>query len=301
MPDMLPGAQAPHGPITDRLMVRRADSPGQSENQDRDGTVESVRAHHCRPRRTRRYCDAMPTSANAPLAPIERIDACLPQTQCTLCGYPHCRAYAETLAAGSAGLNQCPPGGDVTIRALSALLHAAPQPLDPRFGSHKPRARAVIDETLCIGCRRCIDACPVDAILGARKFMHTIIANECTGCELCLPPCPVDCIAMLPDLTEHARSASGSPPSPLRGRGNEGEGAPNDVIWPEYPHAETVRWRMRTEKRLGRLARNKYARRRKAVQTAGSMTPLPNNREKIRAEIRAAVERAKLKRKIRQG
>jgi electron transport complex protein RnfB len=241
----------------------------------------------------------MPTSAIAPLTLIERIDACLPQTQCTQCGYPRCRAYAEALAAGSAGINQCPPGGDATIRALGALLHAVLQPLDPRFGSHQPRARAVIDETLCIGCRKCIDACPVDTIIGARKLMHTVIARECTGCELCLPPCPVDCIAMMPDLTEHARSASGSPPSPLRGRGNEGEGELGEDLWPEYTRAETARWRLRTEKRQERLARSKQARRRKTARTAGSMTALPHDREKIRAEIHAAIERVKAKRKIR--
>jgi electron transport complex protein RnfB len=248
----------------------------------------------------------MPTTANEPPALIERIDACLPQTQCTQCGYPRCRAYAEALAAGSAGINQCPPGGDVTIRALSTLLHAKPQPLDPRFGTHKPRARAVIDESLCIGCRKCIDACPVDAIIGARKLMHTVIARECTGCELCLPPCPVDCIAMAPDLTEHARSASGSDhtnsplpqggrgvgerePYPARGRLDEG--GSGDNFWPEYTLAETARWRRRTEKRLERLARTRRARSVKKAKV------LPNNRERIRADIRAAVERVKAKRK----
>ncbi|BAV33136.1 ferredoxin [Sulfuricaulis limicola] len=209
-----------------------------------------------------------------PTVTIDQIDACLPQTQCTQCGYPRCRVYAEALAAGSASINQCPPGGDVTIEALSALLHATPQPLDPRFGSHQPRMRAVIDETLCIGCRKCIDACPVDAIIGARKLMHTVIARECTGCELCLPPCPVDCIAMIPvGLT------SGGGP------------------WPEYPQADTARWRARTEKRLERLARNKQLRRKKTAKIAGSTTTLPNDREKIRAEIRAAIERVRLKRK----
>ena len=208
---------------------------------------------------------------------IDQIDACLPQTQCTQCGYPRCRAYAEALATGGAGIDQCPPGGNVTIHALAALLHIPPKPLNPRYGVQKPRARAVIDETLCIGCRKCIDACPVDAIIGARKLMHTVIADECTGCELCLPPCPVDCIAMVPVNPEHA-----------------GE------TWLEYSRAETTRWRVRTEKRLERLVRSKHARRRKVAHTAEPTTPLPNDREKIRDEIRAAVERVKMKRKIRR-
>lgn len=208
---------------------------------------------------------------------IDRIDACLPQTQCTQCGYPRCRAYAEALADGTAGIDQCPPGGDVTIQALATLLHLPPRPLNPRYGAHKPRARAVIDETLCIGCRKCIDACPVDAIVGARKLMHTVIANECTGCELCLPPCPVDCIAM-------------APAGPVQ---------PGET-WPEYTRAETMRWRVRTEKRLERLARTKPVRRRKsadnATSTAATTPLLPNDREKIRADIRAAIDRVKEKR-----
>ncbi len=249
---------------------------------------------------------------------IDQIDAWLPQTQCTQCGYPRCRAYAEAIAHGNADINQCPPGGEVTIQALSAVLHISPKPLDPRFGSHKPRARAVIDETLCIGCRKCIDVCPVDAILGARKWMHTVIAHECTGCELCLPPCPVDCIAMVPGLTGHARSASGSPPSPASGRGNEGEGAcssfdfarggprldPIGAPWPEYARAEADHWRARTERRLERLARNRRMRQEKshrhALTSTDSTPPLSGERERIRAEIRAAVERVKTKKRNRQ-
>ena len=212
---------------------------------------------------------------------IDQIDAWLPQTQCTQCGYPRCRAYAQALADGVAGIDQCPPGGDVTLQALAALLHLPPKPLNPRYGRHKPRARAVIDEALCIGCRQCIDVCPVDAIVGARKLMHTVIAQECAGCELCLPPCPVNCIAMAPvDAT----------------RGGE--------PWPEYTHAETDRWRVRTERRLDRLARNKYARRKKltgnTARTIGSTTLFPSDRERIRAEIRAAIERVKVKRKLRR-
>jgi electron transport complex protein RnfB len=126
-----------------------------------------------------------------------RIDAMLPQTQCTRCGYPTCRAYAEAIAVGEAGINHCPPGGADGIAALARLLDCAPLPLDPANGIEAPPLVAVIDENVCIGCTKCIQACPVDAIVGAGKRMHTVIAAECTGCELCLPPCPVDCIALV--------------------------------------------------------------------------------------------------------
>jgi electron transport complex protein RnfB len=132
----------------------------------------------------------------APLA--ERIDALLPQTQCTRCGYPACRPYAEAIAAGSADVNRCAPGGTATIAALAALTGRASRPLDPACGSEGPLAVAVIDEATCIGCTLCIAACPVDAIIGAPKRMHTVLASLCTGCELCVPPCPVDCIALHP-------------------------------------------------------------------------------------------------------
>ena len=127
----------------------------------------------------------------------DRVDALLPQTQCRQCGYPGCRPYADAVAAGRAGFNQCPPGGEETIRELAALLGRAFEALDPAFGVTKPPMAAVIDEAVCIGCTLCIQACPVDAIVGAAKLMHTVIAAECTGCELCVPPCPVDCIAMV--------------------------------------------------------------------------------------------------------
>ena len=125
-----------------------------------------------------------------PETTIDAIDACLPQTQCTRCGYPRCRDYAAALARGETGLNRCPPGGDATIALLAQLLNRAPLPLDPDCGVHAPRTRAVIDEPVCIGCRKCIDVCPVDAIVGARKLMHTVIESECNGCALCLPACP---------------------------------------------------------------------------------------------------------------
>jgi Na+-translocating ferredoxin:NAD+ oxidoreductase subunit B len=128
---------------------------------------------------------------------VERIDALLPQTQCGQCSFAGCRPYAEAIAAGQADINRCPPGGEATIRALADLLERDPKPLDPESGAFKARSVAVIDESLCIGCTLCIQACPVDAILGAGRQMHTVIASECTGCELCVAPCPVDCIAMV--------------------------------------------------------------------------------------------------------
>ena len=127
-----------------------------------------------------------------------RIDALLPQTQCTRCGYPACRAYADAIAAGEADINQCPPGGAAGIGLLAQLLGRAIKPLNPANGVEKPREIAVIDEAACIGCTKCIQACPVDAIVGASKWMHSILGDECNGCELCVPPCPVDCISMQP-------------------------------------------------------------------------------------------------------
>lgn len=129
---------------------------------------------------------------------VDQIDALLPQTQCGQCSYPGCRPYATAIANGEADINQCPPGGETTIIALADLLDRDPKPLNPDNGEIKPKMVAVIDEQTCIGCTLCIQACPVDAILGAAKQMHTVIADECTGCELCLPPCPVDCIDMVP-------------------------------------------------------------------------------------------------------
>ncbi len=128
----------------------------------------------------------------------DQIDAILPQTQCGQCGYPGCRPYAEAIAAGEADINRCPPGGEQVIQALADLLGREPKPLDPEHGEEKPRMVAFIDESDCIGCTLCIKACPVDAILGAPKQMHTVIASECTGCELCVEPCPVDVISMIP-------------------------------------------------------------------------------------------------------
>ena len=127
---------------------------------------------------------------------VESVNQLLPQTQCAQCGYPGCRPYAEAILSGDADINRCPPGGEETIRQLASLLGREIRPLAPELGAAAGRAVAVIDESRCIGCTHCRTACPVDAIVGAHQFMHTVIASECTGCELCIEPCPVDCIRM---------------------------------------------------------------------------------------------------------
>lgn len=129
---------------------------------------------------------------------VERIDRILPQTQCGQCGYAGCRPYAEAMALGEAGVDCCPPGGDAGARALAHVLRVPAVPYDHSRGLHKPPQVAVVVEADCIGCTKCIQACPVDAIIGAAKHMHVVIEPLCTGCELCIPACPVDCIVLLP-------------------------------------------------------------------------------------------------------
>ena len=202
---------------------------------------------------------------------IDLIDACLPQTQCTQCGYPSCRAYAEALAGGEADINRCPPGDSTTLQALAQLLGVAVKPLDPDYGRHRPRMRAVIDEAVCIGCRKCIDACPVDAILGARKVMHSVIQQMCSGCELCLAPCPVDCIDLVP-----ATIAGAGP-------------------WPEYRQEDTEAWRRHHTQRRGRLAQRVTA----ARQRSGAAPAAAAAARK--AEIKAAVQRVQAKRRLADG
>lgn len=210
----------------------------------------------------------------------ERIDTWLPQTQCTQCGYPRCRLYAEAVARGEADINQCPPGGEVTIHALAELRHVAPKPVNPAYGVHKPRLVAVIDEQECIGCTLCLEACPVDAILGASKKMHTVIADECTGCELCVAPCPVDCIEMIP--VHH-------------------DGSRDHWPWPDYSGEQVDRARMRTEARLRRLERRRRERaerlaaRKAARQGQGGGRLRAKTKAEIKEEIRSAVQRARAK------
>ncbi len=207
----------------------------------------------------------------------ERIDAWLPQTQCTLCGYPRCQAYAEALARGEADINRCPPGGEATIAALAELLTVVPKALDPNCGEPRARTVAFINEADCIGCTLCIQACPVDAILGAAKLMHTVISDECVGCELCVAPCPVECIDMLP--YRYAGSRDGWP-------------------WPDYSRAQAQRARQRTQARLARLAQ----RRRTSDQrnTARLAAAVPTKSD-LRREIAAAIERVHAKKAKRRA
>jgi electron transport complex protein RnfB len=141
--------------------------------------------------------DAEPANTGTD-ALIDRIDDALPQTQCTRCGYPDCRAYASAIVVDGAAINRCPPGGAEGIARLAILAHREPSGLDEACGTEGPRALAVVDESWCIGCTLCIEACPVDCVVGAPRRMHTVIDDQCTGCELCVPACPVDCIAMQP-------------------------------------------------------------------------------------------------------
>lgn len=161
------------------------------------------------------------------------IDQWLPQTQCQRCGYPGCWEYALAISAESAPINRCPPGGDVTLRALAEITDKPLVPLDKDCGTVGPLASAVINETLCIGCTLCIQACPVDAIAGASKLMHTVITRECTGCELCIVPCPMDCIQMKP-ITR--KPSDDEYPSP----------------WPEYSNTMVAQARKRVETKRSR-------------------------------------------------
>ncbi|MGA8261743.1 MAG: RnfABCDGE type electron transport complex subunit B [Arenicellales bacterium] len=202
----------------------------------------------------------------------EAIDEWLPQTQCARCGFPRCLDYARALAEDRADINQCPPGGDATISGLAALLGREPRPLDPLRGGHRPRTLARIDEVRCIGCTLCIQACPVDAIVGAAKQMHTVIEAECTGCELCPPSCPVDCIDLLP------APASAAP-----------DGSP----WSDYPLDQARRARQRTRAKDERLARHERERRLDRMHREARSV---GRRDRIRREIHEAVSRVRARR-----
>ncbi len=151
-----------------------------------------------------------------PAADVEAIQALLPQTQCTRCGYQGCRPYALAIAVGEAAINRCPPGGAATIARLASLLGRAPLPLDADCGLEGPERVAVIDEARCIGCARCLPPCPVDAIVGAQRQLHGVLEDLCTGCELCIAPCPVDCITMVERSTLSGQSVPPAPAVNLR-------------------------------------------------------------------------------------
>ncbi|MFC5474123.1 electron transport complex subunit RsxB [Paraherbaspirillum soli] len=211
----------------------------------------------------------------------DSIEALLPQTQCTKCGYPACRPYAEAIADGSANYNQCPPGGQQGIVRLAQLLGKPVIPLNPANGVERPRQRAVIDEATCIGCTLCIQACPVDAIVGAAKQMHTVIADLCTGCDLCVAPCPVDCIAMVEVTAPHTG-------------------------WDAWSQQQADAARARHDMRTLRLRRDKLenderlaakaAEKLKMVAAEAAATPEQQAEQaRKKAIIQAAIERARIK------
>lgn len=220
-------------------------------------------------------------ASSPPSSLADQIEDLLPQTQCTKCGYPACRPYAEAIAGGTANYNQCPPGGTEGIARLAHLLGKPIIPLNPVNGIERPRPVAVIDESLCIGCTLCIQACPVDAIVGAAKQMHTVVAELCTGCDLCVAPCPVDCIAMVEVTT-----------------GKTG--------WAAWPQQQADDARARHNFRTARLQREraendarlaaKAAAKLQEVNTESATTDAEKaERERKRAIIQAAIERARLK------
>lgn len=199
---------------------------------------------------------------------VTEIDACLPQTQCGRCGYPYCIDYAQAIHDGAASVNRCPPGQDMTITMLSALMQVPVQKLDQSLPAYSNRLLAVIDENLCIGCTLCIQACPVDAIVGAARVMHDVIASECTGCELCLPPCPMNCIFL------------------------EAWPGDRDIAspWPEYSEADRNRARSRASRHRHRLLTPQSPPASKSV----------THQQQMRDDIAAAVARVKAKRGNRE-
>ena len=220
-------------------------------------------------------------SSSVPKSLADQIEDLLPQTQCTKCGYPACRPYAEAIADGRASYNQCPPGGIEGVARLARLLGKPVIPINPANGAERPRPVAVIDEARCIGCTLCIQACPVDAIMGAAKQMHTVLPDLCTGCDLCVAPCPVDCIAMV-------------------------EVTPGRTGWDAWSQQQADAARARHDFRLFRLRREreenearlaaKAAAKLQEVAGESALTPEQQvEQARKKAIIQAAIERARLK------
>jgi electron transport complex protein RnfB len=215
----------------------------------------------------------------------DQIEDLLPQTQCTKCGYPACRPYAEAIASGEADINRCPPGGMEGVARLSRLTGRPVIPINPANGVERPRPVAFIDESLCIGCTLCIQACPVDAILGAPKQMHTILPSLCTGCDLCVAPCPVDCIAMIPNRDDP-----------------NGERTGWDAWSQEQADSARARHDFRTERLKREKDENDARLAAKALEKMRAVTAEETNtaeelaeKERKRAIIAAAIERARQK------
>jgi electron transport complex protein RnfB len=211
----------------------------------------------------------------------DQIEDLLPQTQCTKCGYPACRPYAEAVAAGQAGYNQCPPGGTEGIARIARLLGKPVIPLNRANGVERPRPVAVIDEALCIGCTLCIQACPVDAIVGAAKQMHTILPDLCTGCDLCVAPCPVDCIAMI-DVT----------PGKTGWEAWSQQQADDARAQHDFHRIRLQREKAENDARLAAKAAAKL----QEVQDQAALSPAEQmEKERKKAIIQAAIERARAK------
>ena len=191
---------------------------------------------------------------------VEKIDAVLPQTQCTQCDFPRCLEYAEAIEDGTADINQCPPGGQYTIDAIAGLMDRKSKSLNTAHGISEPKVVAYIQEDACIGCRLCIKACPVDCIIGSGKLMHTVISVDCTGCKLCVPVCPTDCIDLIP-----AVSADGTP-SP----------------WPDFSREQVDKARYMTEFKIKRQAE---------IDAAKKQNKLIKKRAALKLEIEAALRR----------
>jgi len=214
---------------------------------------------------------------------VERIDALLPQTQCARCGYGGCRPYAEAISRSEADINRCPPGGQAGIDRLAALLGRPAGTLDPACGEEEPPTAAVIDEAACIGCTLCIQACPVDAIVGTARRMHTVLLDECTGCSLCIPPCPVDCIALksVADLQDAGFDLASRPPGEWRIRAERARSR-----W-SARGARLAQEKQEQEQRLAEKARSKLA----------SLTAPDPETARKRAIVAAAIDRARERRR----